>query len=64
MKPPIPDANFALQGEARKRFDRSVKESLEVIMGRRGGAITPLADDATLPEVVAKVNEILELLQG
>jgi len=45
------------------RFAGAVKENLEILMGQRGGKVTPLPDDATLADVVAKVNELLTRLQ-
>jgi len=56
--PPVPKND-----EARHRFDQAIKESVEIIMGRRGQAINRLESTATLGDVVAKVNEILDLLQ-
>lgn len=62
-KPAIPPTPKA--GEDRARFDQAVKEALEVVLGRRGGAITPLnAETATSSEVAAKINEILGIIQG
>ena len=56
--PPVPKS-----GEDRTRFDGATKESLEIIMGRRGAAIKPLDSTATLADCIAKVNQILVLLQ-
>lgn len=42
---------------------RAIKENLEVMMGQRGGRLEPLADTASLAEVIAKVNEIIAKLQ-
>jgi hypothetical protein len=53
-KPGIPVPNGA--------FERAVKLVLETITGRRG-KVAPLAEDATLPAVVAKINELLTRLQ-
>mgnify|MGYP001559037735 FL=1 len=47
----------------RRAFDESVKTNLELVMGHRGGKIEPLKSTATLPEVVAKINEIISCLQ-
>lgn len=44
-------------------FLDAVKEDLEVIMGRRGGKVKALPGTATLDDVIAKVNEIIERLQ-
>jgi len=42
-----------------------MKECLETVMGRRrsGQRIAPLATTATDAEVIAKINEILDILQ-
>lgn len=61
-KPAIPQA--PREGQARGQFDQSLKESLEVIMGRRGAKLTPLPETATVAEVAAKLNEIIAVLQG
>ena len=57
--PPVPKT-----GEDRTRFDSAVKENLNVLTGRIG---TPIAllnrDTATLDDVAAKINELLERLQ-
>ena len=49
--------------KSRASFDGDVKECLEIIMGRRGVRIKPLVSDASLSDVIAKVNEILNLVQ-
>jgi len=45
------------------QFSKSVKETLEIITGIRGEKLKPLAADASLDDVIAKVNEIISLLQ-
>ena len=60
-KPPIPSVPGP--GDKRDRFDSAVAISLETIMGRRGTRIVPLETDATNAQVIAKINEILEVLQ-
>lgn len=50
--------------EPTKKNIQAVREVVDIITGRRGTKIVPLLADATLPEVVAKVNAILDLLQG
>lgn len=47
----------------RRAFDQSVKERLETIQGVRGGKIKPLPATASTAEIVAAVNELIELLQ-
>lgn len=60
-KPSIPAVPKA--GEPRANFDSSIKETIETIAGRRGQKIQPLPADATLAQVVEKVNELIGLLQ-
>jgi hypothetical protein len=40
-----------------------VKETLEIITGRRDGKVQPLPADASLADVVNKVNELIARLQ-
>lgn len=47
----------------RGKFDTNVKECLETIMGRRAGKIKLLEANASLDDVIAKVNEIINRLQ-
>lgn len=49
--------------EQRMHFDRAVKHNLEQIAGLRDGSISSLASDASLADVIAKVNQIIEQLQ-
>lgn len=44
-------------------FSRAVRERLESISGQRGNKIKKLEGDASLSDVINKVNEILALLQ-
>lgn len=60
-KPAIPQVPRAEQ--PRTGFDQSVKETLEILTGRRGGAVQPLPANASLADVVAKVNEIILRMQ-
>ena len=60
-KPNIP--GVPKPGEDRRRFDAAVKENLETITGKRGEKIDLLNADASLDDVIAKVNEIVALLQ-
>lgn len=48
----------------RRSFDGAVKETLEIICGRRGVPIKLLQSGASLEEVVAKINEVIRLLQS
>lgn len=46
-------------------FAESVREWIEVVQGLRGNPkIAKLSDTASPTEVIAKVNEIIDLLQG
>ena len=55
----------ATADRARYGFDAAVKERLEVIAAVRGERIAPLnTNTATAADCAAKLNEILELLQG
>ena len=62
-KPAIPPT--PKPGEARHRFDQSLKEMLETMSGRRGAApITELdTTTATAEDCATKINEILQALQ-
>lgn len=60
-KPSIPQVPRPTQ--PRQGFDAAVKETLETITGQRAGRIERLASDASLADVVAKVNEIIDRLQ-
>ena len=57
--PPVP----AGQTPGQERFDRSVKETIEIITGARGKRIKPLAADAGIDDLIAKMNEVLETFQ-
>lgn len=54
--PPVPRSAI---GTDRAPFDQAVKENLDVLLGRIGDRIEPLHADATLYEVVAKLNELI-----
>lgn len=60
-KPAIPQVPRGT--DPRDRFDAAVKETLEIVAGRRGTPIKPLLTTATTAEIAAKLNEVLELLQ-
>lgn len=61
-KPSIPQVPRLEQPRA--GFDQSVKESLEVLMGRRGGSIKPLPATASTANIIDKLNELIDRLQG
>ena len=62
-KPAIPQT--PREGDKRERFDTALRETVEIITGRRGTAskVAPLASTATTADVIAKVNELLDVLQ-
>ena len=43
---------------------QSIKENIEIVTGRRGKKIALLAANASLTDTVAKLNEVITLLQG
>ncbi|MFA6039905.1 MAG: hypothetical protein WC733_00195 [Methylophilus sp.] len=45
-------------------FSRAVRERLELISGERGTKLKSLESDASLSDVITKINEIIALLQG
>jgi hypothetical protein len=57
--PQVPQGN-----QPRAAFDQAIKESLEIVTGRRAGRIEPLPAGATTDEIVAKLNEVIARLQG
>jgi len=59
-KPAIPTAP---KDKGREQFDKTVKENIEIITGRRDSKIALLKEDASLNDVIAKINEILGILQ-
>lgn len=61
MKRAIP--SVPRPGDPRDKFDAALKENLEIMTGRRGDKIKPLAETATTAEITAKINEIIERLQ-
>lgn len=60
-KPAIPQVPRGNQ--PREGFDQAVKEILEAMTGRRGNPVQPLPADASLADVVAKVNELIARVQ-
>ena len=60
-KPAVPQVPRGT--DPRDRFDAAVKETLEILAGRRGTPVKLLASTATTAEIIDKINEVLELLQ-
>jgi len=62
-KPALPDTpSPGAAPMARFEFDARVRETLEVLTGRRGGRIAPLPADATSDDIIAKINELIARL--
>lgn len=40
----------------------AIKENLEIITGQRNNRIQPLRTDASLPEVIARLNQLIDRL--
>ena len=51
-------------GEPTVKNIQSIKENIEIVTGRRGKKIALLAANASLTDTVAKLNEVITLLQG
>lgn len=61
-KPAIPSQSTGTTPD-QTRFNAAVKETLETITGGRNSRIKPLPADAGLTDIVAKINELLGVLQ-
>lgn len=48
----------------RRGFDAKVKEAIEVVTGRRGTPIAQLSSNASSAQIIAKINELIALVQG
>lgn len=59
-KPGIPSPPY---DPSRARFDSALKETLEQITGVRGTRITQLNANASLSDVITKINELITVLQ-
>jgi len=55
----IPAVPTSAAEHGRMQFDTAMKENVEVLTGQRGSKLTVLATDATLAQVIAKVNAII-----
>lgn len=62
-RPAIPDVPTTFAGNQRDFLQR-VKENIETMSGRRGGRISALPATATDAEIVKKINDIINVLQG
>lgn len=61
--PTIPRVPPSAVGTDRLPFDVAVKETVEAMAGRRGTRLEPLPTDASLADVIAKVNALIDQLQ-
>lgn len=61
-KPSIPSVNVADQRVA--SLLRPMKENIESITGARGGPLVQLPSDATLDDVISKINAIIVRLNA
>lgn len=52
------------QDPSTRNFNEAIKENLEVLNGLRGGKIVALSANASLVDVINKLNEILKRMQG
>lgn len=50
--------------QATRRVLDPLKENVEQLRGRRGAKIEALSDTATTAEIIAKINAIIDRLQG
>lgn len=62
-KRPIPSVPANAAAHGRLPFDQAVKETLEQLTGQRGTPIAPLPSTASTTEIIAKINEIISVLQ-
>lgn len=44
-------------------FSKAIRENLEILTGQRGDKIKPLTVDASLSDVIRKINELIALIQ-
>lgn len=61
-KPAIPNASTGTTADQEK-FNAAVKQSIEIITGGRNSRIKALPSDAGLSDVIAKINELLGVIQ-
>ncbi|MFZ6813529.1 hypothetical protein ACO0K3_03610 [Undibacterium sp. Rencai35W] len=59
----IPNIPKSSVGSDRYQFDVSLKETIEVIAGQRGERVKELSPTATNAQIIAKINELIALLQ-
>lgn len=54
----------SMENVTTRRFLLAIKENIESMNGARGGKIKPLGYSHTDAQLVEKINEIIESLQG
>jgi hypothetical protein len=59
-KPAIPAVNVNDQSIA--ALLRPLKENVEILNGVRGGSLTKLETNATLAQVISKLNDVIDRL--
>lgn len=52
-----------IPSQPQDNFSKAVRERLELISGDRNSKIKQLEQDASLSDVISKINELLTLLQ-
>jgi hypothetical protein len=62
MKKPAIPSLLPIKDAAIAAVLSPMKENIEIINGSREGVLTTLPADATLPQAVAKINEIIRRL--
>lgn len=63
-KPGIPSVPDVRRPADLTEYLSALQGNLDIVTGRRGGKITPLRGDASLGDVIAKFNELLDRLQA
>lgn len=61
-KPAIPAV--AVRDQAVASLLKPMKENIEILTGQRGGSLTKLNSNATLSEVISKINELIDRLNA
>jgi hypothetical protein len=61
-KPAIPAV--AVKDQQVASLLRPIKENIEILTGQRGGSLTKLTTDATLSDVINKLNTVIDRLNA
>lgn len=62
-KPAIPSVS-AITDQKIAALLRPIKENIELLTGQRQGSLTTLSDNATLSDVITKLNEVINRLNA